>query len=245
MPMGALTWNVQWATPRSRRTPEILSRIDRHAPEVVCLTETHVGLLPMLPTGGHAICSQPDYGYTVREGRRKVALWSRQPWEQLDAVESDSIPPGRFVSGVTQTSLGVLTVFGICIPWFGSRTEARRESERKMRWEDHEQYLAGLTEVLGGDSANRMMVMGDFNQIVGPGSRAPHKLQLALQNAFSPRMTISTAGLTFQGRGSIDHIALSEDLTAESVDVISNIHDGGKLSDHFGVVASVSARRFI
>ena len=147
MSMGALTWNVQWATPRSRRTPEILSRIDRRAPEVVCLTETHVGLLPMLPKGGHAICSQPDYGYTIKEGRRKVTLWSRQPWEQLDVMGSDSLPPGRFVSGITETSLGVLTVVGICIPWFGSRTEARRKSERKMRWEDHEQYLTGLTEI--------------------------------------------------------------------------------------------------
>ena len=241
MSMGALTWNVQWATPRSRRTPEILSRIDRRAPEVVCLTETHVGLLP---TGGHAICSQPDYGYTIKEGRRKVALWSRQPWEQFDAVGSYSLPPGRFVSGITETSLGVLTVIGICIPWFGSRTEARRKSERKMRWEDHEHYLAGLTEVLGGDSANPIMVMGDFNQIVGQGSRARRDLQLALQDAFSPKMTIATAGLTFRGRGSIDHIALSEDIATESVNVISNIHNGRKLSDHFGVVDYVSARHF-
>ena len=243
--MRAITWNVQWATPRSRRTPEILSRIDRHAPEVVCLTETHSGLLPMLSRGGHAICSQPDYGYPIKECRRKVALWSRQPWDQIDAVGIDSMPPGRFVSGVTQTSLGAVTVIGVCIPWFGSRTEARRKSERKKRWEDHEQYLACLTEILGDYSPNRMMVMGDFNQIVGPGSRARRELQLALQDAFSPKMTIATAELTFRGRGSIDHIALSKDLTSESVDVISNIHDGGKLSDHFGVVASVSARRFI
>ena len=30
----------------------------------------------------------------------------------------------------------------------GSRTETRRKLERKMQWEDHEQHLAGLTEVL-------------------------------------------------------------------------------------------------
>lgn len=242
MSLRAITWNVEWATPRSPRTPEILRPIDRHSPEIICLTETHVGLLP---ESGHAICSQPDYGYPIKEGRRKVALWSREPWEQVDNVGIDSMPPGRFVSGVTQTSVGAFTVIGICIPWFGSRTEARRKSERKMRWEDHEQYLAGLTKILEGYPANRMLVMGDFNQrvgqIVGQGSRAPRELQLALQNAFSPRMTIATAGLTFQGRGSIDHMAFSKDLAAESVDVISNIHDGRKLSDHFGVVASVSA----
>ena len=59
------------------------------------------------------------------------------------------MPPGRFVFGVTQTSLGGVAVIGICIPWFGSRTEARRKLERRVPWEDHEQYLAGLAEVLG------------------------------------------------------------------------------------------------
>ena len=149
----------------------------------------------------------------------------------------DLLPPGRFVSGVTQTSLGAITIIGICIPWFGSRTEASRKSERKMRWEDHEQYLAGLTKILGNRSASRMVVMGDFNQIVGQGSHAPVKLRSALRSAFSPGMTIATVGLTLEGRGGIDHIALSKDLVAESVDAISNIHNGGILSDHFGVVA--------
>ena len=233
MSLRAITWNVQWATPRSPRTPEILRRIDRYAPELVCLTETHVGLLS---EAGHTIASQPDYGYAIKEGRRKVVLWSKKPWKQVESVGIDAMPPGRFVSGVTETSLGAVTVIGVCIPWFGSRTEAKRKSNRKMRWEDHEQYIAGLTKVLGERSASRMVVMGDFNQIVGQGSHAPVNLRSALWTAFSPRMTIATAGLTLEGRGSIDHIALSKDLAAESVDVISNIHDERKLSDHFGVV---------
>ena len=155
--MRAVTWNVEWATPRSRRTTEILSRIDGHAPEVVCLTETDVGLLSQR---GHSICSQPDAGYEVKMSRRKVILWSREPWDEVDDAGLDSMPPGRFVAGVTRTSLGKVTVIGVCIPWFGSRTEARRKAERKMRWEDHEQYLAGLTEILRRASAKRLIVMG-------------------------------------------------------------------------------------
>ena len=150
------------------------------------------------------------------------------------------MPPGRFVSGVTQTSVGELTVIGICIPWFGSRTEAKRKMERKMRWEDHEQYLAGLTEVLGRASAKRLIVMGDFNQVIGAGSRARPELRLALRGAFPPSMTIVTSALAFQGRRNIDPIALSEDLAVSSLGVISNIHEGKKLSDHFGVVADLS-----
>ena len=85
MSLRLVNWNVEWATPRSWQTTEILSRIDRHAPEVVCLTETRDGLLSQQ---GHMMCSQPDYGYTIKEGWRKVMLWSRQPWEQVDDVGS-------------------------------------------------------------------------------------------------------------------------------------------------------------
>ena len=240
MSLRVVTWNVQWATPASRRTTEILSRIDRHAPGVVCLTETNDQLLSQ---NGHTICSRADYGYTIKEGRRKVMLWSREPWEQVEDVGIDSMPPGRFVSGVTQTSVGEVTVIGVCIPWFGSRTEAKRKLERKLRWEDHEQYLASLAEVLRLGSEKGLILMGDFNQILGPESRARPELRLALQGAFPPSMTIATSGLAFLGRKSIEHIALSEDLAVESLDVISNIHDGRRLSDHFGVVADVSARQ--
>ena len=238
--MRAVTWNVEWATPRSRRTTEILSRIDGHAPEIVCLTETDVGLLSQR---GYTICSHPDAGYGIKINRSKVILWSREPWDEVDDVGLDSMPPGRFVAGVTRTSLGQVTVIGVCIPWFGSRTEARHEAGRKMRWEDHEQYLAALTEVLGRATAKRLIVMGDFNQAIGTGSRARPELQMALQNAFPSSMNIATSDLAFQGRKSIDHIALSSDLEAGSLDAISNIHEGRKLSDHFGVVADLTAQQ--
>ena len=237
MSLKLVNWNVEWATPRSSRRAEILRRIQGHDPEIVCLTETHTGLLSQ---DGHAICSQPDYGYPLKDGRRKVMLWSREPWDQIDEVGIDSMPPGRFVSGVTQTSVGEITVTGICIPWHGSRTEARRTSERKKRWEDHEQYLAGLTKVLGRVSEKRLIVVGDFNQAIGPVSRAPQKLRSALREAIPPGMTIVTSALAFQGRKCIDHLALSNDLAFTSLGVVCNIHEGKKLSDHFGVVADLS-----
>ena len=207
----------------------------------MCLTETNDSLLSR---DGYTICSRPDYGYPLKKGRRKIVLWSREPWEEVDDLGIGSMPPGRFVSGVTQTSLGAVAVLGICIPWFGCRTEARRGPERKARWEDHESYLAGLAEVLPRYAAERLVVMGDFNQIIGQGSRAPVRLQAALRAAFQSDITVVTSELAFQGRKSIDHVALSDDLAAGSVDAVSNDHDGRWLSDHFGVVADVSAQRF-
>ena len=50
MKLTLVNWNVEWATPGSRRTTEILRRIDRHSPEVVCLTEAHRGCFPPADT---------------------------------------------------------------------------------------------------------------------------------------------------------------------------------------------------
>ena len=166
-------------------------------------------------------------------------LWSRESWEEIDDYGIESMPPGRFVSGVTQTSQGKVRVVGVCIPWFGSRTEPTRGQERRLKWEDHGEYLAGLTEVLGRCAPERLIVIGDFNQVVGPGSRAPSESQSALREALRG-MTIATSDLGFQGRRSIDHIALSADIRVESMCAIGNVHGEKRLSDHFGVVADVA-----
>lgn len=237
MSLSIINWNVEWATPRSARTPEIRRRIDLHSPEIVCLTETHT---EMLTQDSYTICSGADAGYRIREERRKVMLWSREPWQQVDDVGSDLMTPGRYVCGVTQTSIGEITVMGICIPWFGSRTEARRGAERKARWEDHEQYISGLSEVLRQAPSERLIIMGDFNQKIGARSTAPARLRSALLSAIPPGMSIVTAAIGVQGRRTIDHIVLTEDMVAESLSVISNFHGDRKLSDHFGIAATLS-----
>ena len=237
MSLRLVNWNVEWATPRSPRRDEVLRRIHELAPEVVCLTETHEGLLSH---HGHTICSQSEYGYPIKAGRRKVILWSKKPWARVVESGLRSMPPGRFVSGTTQTSVGEVMVVGVCIPWAGSRTERSRGGDRKKRWEDHEQYLAGLNAALKRAPARRVIVMGDFNQRIGQGSGTPMRLQRALRCAIPPHMTIVTSELGFLGRSSIDHIALSEDLATVSLGVINNIHGESKLSDHFGVFAELS-----
>ena len=139
MSMKIVNWNVRSATPRSKHAVEILSRITQHAPELVCPTETHCGLL----RDGHTVRSRPDYGYGIQATRRKVLLWSRQPWERVDDIGDERMPPGRFVSDLTRTSVGEVTVVGLCIPWSGSRAGTRYSGERKRVWEDHEAHFPG------------------------------------------------------------------------------------------------------
>ena len=225
-----------WATPRSPRRPEILRRIEAHAPEVVCLTETDVALLPW---DGHVVSSEADYGYEAPKSRRKVLLWSREPWRDVDETGHLDMPPGRFVRATTRTSAGELTVMGVCIPWSGSRT-GPAFTPRRRRWEDHQTYLACLGRLLADASRRRLVVVGDFNQRIRDGSR-PSRLASALRDAVASRLTIATAALGRDGRRAIDHIALGSDLHCGSLGVIDSAHEGRKLSDHFGVFADISA----
>ena len=229
-PLKIINWNVNRATPRSKnsRAVEILNRINQHSPEIVCLTETH----PELLKDGCKISAG------IRENCRKVLLWSRKPWKRVDDnIGDDRLPPGRFISGVTQTSVGEVTVVGLCIPWCGSRVKAGY----KGKWEDHKDYLKHLAGVLSRKPSKRLVVMGDFNQKSGrrlPGSEAAHRASL-LQRAIPPQVTLVTCALE-----TIDHIALSADMEVGSLDVISNIPGERELSDRgrFGVVAHVSVR---
>ena len=77
---------------------------------------------PLLPWDGHVVSSEADYGYEAPNSRRKVLLWSREPWGDIDETGHLDMPPGRFVRATTRTSAGELTVMGVCIPWSGSRT---------------------------------------------------------------------------------------------------------------------------
>ena len=208
-----------------------------HNPEIVCLTETDIGLLS---GDGHVISSQGDYVYPIKKGRRKVLLWSKRPWAKVDDLGSASMPPGRFVSGITESSLGEVTVVGICIPWSGSRV--RWTTEKRRMWEDHREYLGTLGGVLGRISTRPLIVVGDFNQRIGQGHAVPAELRTALQGAMPSGMSIATSGLGLRGLRSIDHIAISDDLVTESTGVIDNVDGERRLSDHFGINAYLSAK---
>lgn len=258
--MFLVNWNVQWATPRSPRRPELLRRIGQYSPEIVCLTETDAALLP--PEGGaaypagYSISARPDYGYGLRGGRRKALLWSRQPWEQVDDLGVESLPPGRYIAGVTATSLGRLRVIGVAIPWSHSRVRGaaggRGADEPRRAWQDHQQYLEGLHQALRMFPARRLVVVGDFNQRIGqrigrrPGepNSVPHHLRRELLEALPPGLSIVTAELEYRGRRTIDHIALSDDLAADWLEPISNAYGNPgaqrRLSDHFGIAANIS-----
>src|SRR5215213_11521565 len=100
-------WNTEWAKPGTRRGELVRAALAGGGPDVNCVTEGYAGILP---EPGYTITSHEDYGYAVTEGRRKVLLWSKQPWREIDQLGSASMPSGRFICGTTETPLGPVRV---------------------------------------------------------------------------------------------------------------------------------------
>lgn len=231
------TWNTEWRSPQSRDGKIIKDRLQATEPEVLCLTEADRRLLD--DWGGHQIEGTTDWGGPSFEVRRKVLLWSKQPWQGVDQIGSPDLPAGMFVRGTTETSIGELTVLGLVIPYHMANVRFGRR-DRKM-WEEHEQYLDALMTILH-QIRGRCVVMGDFNQRI-PSNWVPERLQAKLHRSFH-KVSIRTADLRGPGDDlAIDHIACSSDIKLVRARVISHLRDDGKeISDHFGISAAITVR---
>ncbi|MCY4555832.1 MAG: endonuclease/exonuclease/phosphatase family protein [Chloroflexi bacterium] len=247
MSLSVVNWNVEWATPASARSPEILRRIESHNPDIVCLTETDLRLLAAWD--GRVIAAGPEQGKLTANNRRKVALWSREGWADADELGNAELPPGRFISGSTETSIGRVTVIGVCIPYHNANVNVGNKN--RIAWQEHASYLRGLSMILKSRTPTQLIMIGDFNQQLGQ-RRNPYpplsqpvraELQTTMLAGQPPGLTIITAGLGLRGRRAIDHIAVSGELSAASLGTLDNLtHDGAKLSDHFGVHALLNSR---
>ena len=137
------TWNLEWATTGSHRGQQARSVLDEIDADILCLTEIYPD---MLTNDHNTILADSDYGYERSDGRRKVALWSRFGWTEVDQHGSVGMPGGRFVAARTNTDIGPLRIVGICIPWAQAHVQTgRRES---LPWAEHLAFLDGLHKYL-------------------------------------------------------------------------------------------------
>jgi endonuclease/exonuclease/phosphatase family metal-dependent hydrolase len=224
-------WNVQWASRASKRGSFFAQRLGALSSHVICVTEGHADILP---DGGHLITSDADYGYARPPARRKVLLWSRNPWREVDTLGSPLLPPGRFVSGTTDTPRGVVRFVGVSIPWRDAHVKTGHRN--RQPWEDHLSYLQHLSPLLQSDHSVPTVLLGDFNQRI-PRSRQPARIFSALLAALSPDFRLATAGTIANAPGlAIDHLAVSGALEPVQTDFLSQYDANGvQMSDHFGL----------
>jgi len=229
--MRIINWNVKWASANSKWGPVILEEILSRVPEVVCITEGYKGFMD----AGYTITSHEDYGYKLTPGRRKVMLWSKNPWKYVDTIGSESLPGGRFVSGLTSTSRGDIRFIGVCIPWRDAHARTGRKD--KGMWEEHISYLKGLREIIDENTATTTILLGDFNERI-PRFGQPENVFNELIGTIPGNLTVATTGsIPTINKPTIDHVCHTKDLVSKSISTIENkTKDGQFLSDHFGVV---------
>ena len=230
-------FNCEWRSSSSVDAAVVRERVLRPETDIICLTEAYCDFFG---DDGFTIECAPDHGYPIIEGRRKVMLWSRNPWSSTDNVVDQRLPSGRIVVGKTSTPIGDVMVVGVCIPWADAHVRTGRRD--RGPWQDHITYLHALGDTVL-DLRTKSVVLGDFNQ------RVPQKYQTkqayqALEEALLSKMDIATTGrIAPIGKQSIDHVCFSRDLACEEVQGLSNISGGGRqISDHFGVSAKLISR---
>jgi hypothetical protein len=230
-----LVWNIEWKPVTGFAGRTMRSIVEGAAPDVVCITEGHESFL----TGrGHVIASDPDYGYPLRAGRRKVLLWSRRPWTHVDPMGHPCLPPGRFIAGRTGTPTGPVTVLGVCIPYRHAHVSTGRRDRRP--WEDHRVYLDGLATILCRFAGSGPMILvGDFNQFI-PRRTAPADVFGELMAALGELHVVTAGNIPGIDCPVVDHVGHSGDLSPHGVYGLPNLHEGHRLSDHFGLVVDFS-----
>ena len=203
-------WNSDWATSSSKRGKFFIDKFDS---DIICLTEGYENLLPK---DGYIISSHEDYGYKTKKGRKKVILWSKNKWTEVNQIGSKEIPSGRFISGITNG----IRIIGLCIPWRFAHVSTGRKDRKP--WEDHLSFIQNLSF-----SNEKTIIIGDFNQNI-PKKNQPEIVFSSLKNMIDGFNLLTTnMGLL--------HIVISNDLKAESVKKIAT----GDNSDHDGINCSV------
>lgn len=232
-----LNWNLQWLTPKASRYQAVKELFGRLDPDVMVVTEACAVVLPDVR---NVITSRADYGYaSAPEERRKVLLWSRNGWSDVDDFGAESLPGGRFVAGTTNSPLGPIRVFGVCIPWRDAHVRTGRRD--RAPWHDHLQYLDALPACIHSSARPvPTVIAGDFNQRI-PAARSPQRVSTSLRAAFSDWNIITSGLRSKSGELLIDHVGVRPPLTAGTVEVIERIPRNGRpLSDHHGVVVELT-----
>lgn len=247
--MKILNWNTQ-ADKLSAGTPKfakVRHLVATHDADVICLTEAFP---ESMPEGGQVVTSElSGWRFESRgSGRRKVVLWSRFCWTDIDTTGSENLPEGRFVRATTKFGGTDLTFVGMCIPWHKYRCDEKWGDKRKGIWQGACEYLDTLREdiLTRASFQQRSILLGDFNLRIPPRGRGypgkEHPVNQKRETTFSG-WTIPTAGDradTALDRPFIDHIALSPDIRSQRPQFFSRFDtDGAKLSDHNGVCIEI------
>ena len=215
-----------------------------HDADVICLTEAFPELMP---EGGETVTSNLSGWKHEARGARKVVLWSRFGWIDVDKKGSEDLPEGRFVGATTTIDGTDLSFVGMCIPYRGYRTNEKLwRGGKKNVWEGACKYLDILREdiLTRAIFQQKSILLGDFNlQIPPKGYPGKNSIVNQKRESTFSGWAIPTAGAwddPVLDKSFIDHIALSPDIQSRPPQFFSRFDaDENQLSDHNGVCIEI------
>ena len=221
-----LVWNTAWSRPDSDAY-DWLEDLRPDTADIVVLAEARTGLTERW--GGFTIDAGDDWGYRTATDRRKILIWSPNPWREVRTIPSGATK-GRLVLGITNTGCGDITVIGVCIPWRMAHVSSGRKDSAP--WQEHRAFIRTLRETLVAEDFTRpILLAGDFNQTL-PRTRAPEEVADLLAECLIGGQVLTT------GRRAevplLNHVTMfyGARLQNEIVAVVPASQDGRRLSDH-------------
>jgi endonuclease/exonuclease/phosphatase family metal-dependent hydrolase len=233
--MRVVNWNIERRGPTKWQAASIAREIAGLEPDLVVLTEAHIGSLGSL--GGHVLADRGYNAHRKADSERLILIWSPSPWEAIPLPQHLQ-ENGGAVLGRTQISGRDVFCLGICIPWHMSPDVP--VSDKITPWAQHVRFLSMLQPVLeSATGLGPLIVAGDFNRFI-PRMRGPKQRYELLETVFSNTRIVTSGLLPPLNLRTIDHVALSGPLSARSVSALSRFEtDGRSRSDHFGVMVDL------
>ncbi len=180
----------------------LIEEIAELVPDVICLTEAWKQSLES--AGGYSISSHGVAWSNQHPDERKVLLWSREPWQDVQVVERLE-KTGSAVTGLTNIGQRQIRFVGICIPYHFASPLGQEPREKP--WHQHEEYLRHLKPLLEQwRNEGSVIVVGDYNRRI-PYAWGPKRSYELLESALDG-YSIATSGiLPGVNEKSIDHVA--------------------------------------
>jgi endonuclease/exonuclease/phosphatase family metal-dependent hydrolase len=239
------TWNVMLPVAERRRTA-LREHIDAIAPDVIVLTESHVGFDAGLPNRCGSASGRDGLHGTAH---RWVEICSRWPLEQLATSDERRTAAAR----VIPDDGAPFIVFGTVLPWIGSPWRDQPSAGGAAFAAALALQLGDWRSLRGAHPTEEIFVAGDFNQdLIEPGGkryygsrRNRERLEGALRDA---GLVALTGGADDPIRrdstpcACIDHIAGRADSAWRVVRTIrwpDRMVPERWLTDHFGVAVEL------
>lgn len=234
--LRVLTWNVERKKATSPTGRAGVEKLFSYDPDVMAITEARTSFPER---DGHVVACEPIPHRHLEEDERRVILWSRRPWRDVDTVGHPELPVGRYVSGLTDTPIGTVRVVGVCISWHMANVHSGDRNRKP--WQDHLRYLEHLPSVLE-QFDEPLIIAGDFNQRIPRRARGNRAAAAAMAEAFEAFDIVTSGAIDGLDQPVIDHIALNGDLAPEGVWGWPAVEGGVRMSDHAGVGTDISVR---